>query len=140
MKRMLLTLLLTSLLGCATVRQQDMDAWVGQPVEVLEMHPFFLTLPMIRTKTSSGIEIRDYANVKNMSSCGGYGMAGVNAGWVSGSAFSSCTSETVGCHNIFYIKNGRVLEYAPTGNCYTNEMVQPRGIDIDRVSRNKFNQ
>lgn len=138
MKRMLLTLLLSSLLGCAgtaTVRQQDMDAWVGQPVEVLEMHPFFLTLPMIRTKTSSGIEIRDYANVKNMSTCEGYALGGVNAGWVSGSAFSNCTSGSVGCHNIFYIKNGKVLEYAPTGNCYTDETLQPRAIDIDRVLR-----
>jgi hypothetical protein len=30
------------------------------------------------------------------------------------------------CNNIFYIKDGKVVEYAPTGNCYTDETVRPQ--------------
>lgn len=135
MKTLFSLIVATSLIGCATVRQQDLDAWVGQPVEVLDMQPFFLTVPMIRTKTTSGIEIRDYANVRNMSACTGYGTGSVGGGWVNAGAFSSCTSGSVGCHNIFYIKDGIVIEYAPTGNCYTNEEQAPRAIDRARVGR-----
>ena len=29
------------------------------------------------------------------------------------------------CNNIFYIKEGVIIEYAPTGRCYTDETVQP---------------
>jgi len=47
--------------GC-TVRQQDLDAWVGVPVEALDTHPIFNTVPMDRTITDSGIEIRNYRN------------------------------------------------------------------------------
>lgn len=135
MKTLFSLIVATSLVGCATVRQQDLDAWVGQPVEVLDMQPFFLTVPMIRTKTASGIEIRDYANVRNMSACTGYGTGSVGGGWVNAGAFSSCTSGSVGCHNIFYIKDGIVIEYAPTGHCYTDETVTPRAIDRARVGR-----
>ena len=117
-----------TLSACAglLVRQQDLDAWVGVPVEALDTHSLFLTVPMIRTRTDSGIEIRNYANGRNMSSCAGSGNANATASWVQASAFSSCTSGWVGCNNIFYIKDGKVLEYAPTGRCYTSESVQPQ--------------
>jgi hypothetical protein len=39
--------------------------------------------------------------------------------------FQNCVSGEVGCDNIFYIKDGKVLEYVPVGNCYTEEFVQP---------------
>lgn len=116
------------LTACALmgVRQQDLDAWVGVPVEALDTHTFFLTLPMVRTKTESGIEIRNYANGRNMGSCSGFGDANISGGWVNANAFSSCTSGWVGCNSIFYIKDSKVIEYAPTGSCYTNETVQPQ--------------
>jgi hypothetical protein len=31
--------------GCATVRQEDLQSWEGQPVAALESHPVFLTMP-----------------------------------------------------------------------------------------------
>lgn len=39
------------LIGCATVHQEDLDAWVGVPVAALDMHSIFLTFPMARTLT-----------------------------------------------------------------------------------------
>jgi len=108
------------------VRQQDLDAWVGMPVEALDTHSLFLTVPMLRTRTESEIEIRNYANGRNFGSCSGFGSANVAGSWVNANAFSSCTSGWVGCNNIFYIKEGKVIEYAPTGRCYTNETVQPQ--------------
>jgi len=127
MPRVLLLLLVVSLSACAglLVRQQDLDAWVGMPVEALDTHSLFLTVPMIRTRTESGIEIRNYANGKTILSCSGYGNAAASGGWVQASAFSNCASGWQGCNNIFYIRDGKVLEYAPTGNCYTNASVQP---------------
>jgi hypothetical protein len=123
------------LAACATrqVRQQNLAAWVDMPVEALDTHLLFLTVPMIRltvpmirTKTESGIEIRNYANGINMSSCSGSAGANRIGNWVNANALSSCTSGWVGCNNIFYIKDSKVIEYAPTGRCYTDETVQPQ--------------
>ena len=116
------------LVACAgmLVRQQDLDAWVGVPTEALDTHSLFLTVPMVRTKTESGIEIRNYANGRNFGSCSGFGSANAAGSYVNANAFSNCTSGWVGCNNIFYIKDGKVIEYAPTGRCYTNETVQPQ--------------
>jgi hypothetical protein len=118
--------MLVSACAVKSVRQPDLDAWVGMPVEALDMHSLFLTVPMVRTKTESGIEIRNYANGRNMASCSGFAGANLSGSWVSGNSFSSCTSGWVGCNNIFYIKDGKVIEYAPTGRCYTDETVQPQ--------------
>lgn len=113
--------------GCAskTVRQQDLNAWNNVPVEELDTHSLFLTLPVIKTKTENDIEIRVYPNKVNISDCdGNY----VKNGFMSSSifnAYQTCTSRLVGCDNIFYIKDKKVLEYKPVGRCYTDETVQP---------------
>ena len=111
----------------ATVRKSDLDAWVGVPAEALDTHSFFLTLPMVRTVTPSGIEIRNYPNKRNIGHC--FGSGGVNANstlpYAAYSSFATCASARVGCDNIFYIKNGVVVEYAPTGRCMTDERVRP---------------
>lgn len=127
MKKRLLLLSAALLAGCATVRQADLDAWVGMPVEALDTHSLFLTIPMIRTTTDSGIEIRNYANGANFANCTSYGSAGTSRSGrtVSGSQFTQCSSERVVCNNLFYIKNGRVVEYKPSGSCYTNDSVRP---------------
>jgi hypothetical protein len=122
----LLSITTVFIAACATVRQQDLDTWVGTPVEALDTHSLFLTVPMVRTKSESGIEIRNYANGRNFGSCSGFGSANVRGSWVNGNAFSTCSSGWVGCNNIFYIKDGKVIEYAPTGNCFTDERVQPQ--------------
>ena len=114
--------------GCAgiLVRQQDLDAWVGVPVEALDTHSLFITVPMFRTLTASGIEIRNYANSKEIASCFTNGTANLTGNFVNSSAFTTCSNSGVVCNNIFYIKEGKVLEYAPTGRCYTNSSVQPQ--------------
>lgn len=119
------------LAGCAlllTVRQEDLDAWVGMPIEALDTHSFFITLPLAKTITSSGIEIRNYPNKRNIGRC--FGSGNINASgymyFATYSTFATCSSELVGCDNIFYIKNGVVVEYAPTGHCYTDETVRPQ--------------
>jgi len=114
------------LAGCATVRQQDLDAWVGVPVEALDTHSFFITVPMFRTRTDSGIEIRNYANGRDVAQCFGNAGASRVGNFVNASAFTTCSSGRIVCNNIFYIKDGKVIEYAPTGRCYTDETVQPQ--------------
>ena len=115
--------------ACATlptVNQVDLDSWKDVPVEALDTHSFFLTVPMVRTVTESGIEIRNYVNSSGTTtSCVGAGNAYGSGQYVNASAFSRCSTGTSTCNNIFYIKEGRVLEYAPTGNCYTDKTVQP---------------
>jgi hypothetical protein len=109
------------------VHQEDLAAWVGVPVEALDTHSIFLTMPMVRTVTESGIEVRDYVNEQELSRCFGTGGAwGGNGRYVSGNAFGNCRTQKIGCHNIFYIKDGKVLEYAPTGRCYTDKTVRPQ--------------
>lgn len=122
----IISTVLIAMLGCATVRKQDLDAWVGVPVEALDTHSFFITVPLYKSITPSGIEIRNYANGADVARC--FSNAGANklGNYVSANAFATCSSGRVVCNNIFYIKNGIVIEYAPTGSCYTDETVQPQ--------------
>ncbi len=135
--RLLCILLSVGLLGgCAGTRspfvsQSDLDAWVGVPVIALDTHSLFLTVPMVKTITDSGVEIRNYVNKRGISSCGGSGFGTVNSpqgsslSYASFNAFQNCTSGMVGCDNIFYIRDGKVIEYKPVGRCYKNEAVKP---------------
>ncbi|KGH29222.1 hypothetical protein [Comamonas thiooxydans] len=104
------------LAACAavpSVRQADLDSWKGMPVEALDTHSLFATMRMTTRTTSSGVEVRNYANEHKGTYC-------------SGSAFNaSCVDSSVACNNLFYIKNGMVVEYAPTGQCMTNDTVRP---------------
>ena len=120
---------LVALTGC-TVRQKDLDAWVGQPVEALDTQTFFLTLPMVKTITQSGVEIRNYINGRNIGSCFGSGyISGATYNSANYNTFANCVSRFQACNNIFYIKNGIVIEYAPTGSggmrCFTDDSVLP---------------
>jgi hypothetical protein len=107
------------------VRQQDLDAWAGVPVEALDTHSFFIAVPMYRTITDSGIEVRNYANGQDVAQC--FSSAGANrvGNYAASNAFTTCSSGRIVCDNILYIKNGKVIEYAPTGRCYTDSTVQP---------------
>jgi hypothetical protein len=82
---------------------------------------------MVRTVTPSGIEVRNYPNKRNIGHC--FGAGGVNANstlsYAAYSSFATCVSGRSGCDNIFYIKNGIVVEYVPTGRCKTDERVRP---------------
>lgn len=126
--RRLIVVTALALSGCAglLVRQQDLDAWVGVPVEALDTHSFFVTVPMYRTRTESGIEVRNYANGREVASCFSNAQGNRFGNQVNANAFTTCSSGNVVCNNIFYIKAGVVLEYAPTGRCYTNASVQPQ--------------
>ena len=133
-----ITILLVAILltGCATVRQSDLDAWVDVPVIALDTHSFFLTLPMVRTVTDSGVEIRVYSNKRGVSSCRGSGFGSTNSpqgntlSYANFNTFQNCMSGMVGCDGIFYIRDGRVIEAKPVGRCYTNEATQPeKGYD-----------
>lgn len=107
--------------GCAMVRQSDLDAWAGAPVEALDTHTFFLTLPMTRTFSASGIEIRNYSNGGDVTNCTTTGTTGRYS-----NAYTNCTTSRSACHNIFYIKDGRVLRYVPTGRCRTAAFLRPQ--------------
>lgn len=132
MKKILLSLIsLLMISGCAnkTVRQQDLDAWVGRPVEALDTHSFFLTIPMVKTVTDNGVEIRIYANKAAFSGCSGSAGGSLSQGgylsYGNFQGFQACISQLVGCDNIFYIKNKRIIQYKPVGNCFTDETLQP---------------
>ncbi|HXY22591.1 MAG TPA: hypothetical protein VEI29_07895, partial [Burkholderiaceae bacterium] len=121
------------LAGCAAppvVRQQDLNAWAGVPVAALDTHPFFTTLPMVRTVPEPGVEIRDYVNKKYASGCLPAASAStktytMNVGTYK--AFRACSENMSGCDNVFTIKNGVVTEFAPSGQCKTSEVVRPPG-------------
>jgi len=124
MQKLLVILVsLTMFSGCM-VRQQDLDSWVGRPVSLLDMHPFFMTVPLEKRFTDDGIEIRNYRNGRSVSSCSG--QATLNSYSSSINSYANCYQSDVVCNNIFYIKNKKVIRYEPTGRCYTNASLQPR--------------
>lgn len=125
----LIVMITLSLSACLSVRQEDLDSWVGQPVELLDLHPFFNTVPLETRFTDSGIEIRNYKNGRSFNSCSGNtNMTNFNENSGTGNfnSYSNCFKNDVVCNNIFYIKNKKVLKYEPTGRCFTDERVQPK--------------
>jgi hypothetical protein len=117
------------LAACAGVREQDTAAWPGQPVAALEQHPIFVTMPVVKTQTSDGTEIWNYVNGRTIGGCTGSGVLTGVGGFVTGTAFQSCMAQQAACNNLFYIKDGVVLRYAPVGSggirCYTHDFARP---------------
>ena len=114
--------------ACATeppVRPQNLDAWVGVSVEALNTHVLFMKAPMFRTRTDSGTEIRNYAYGHDFGECFGNAGASKVGDFITEDAFIICSSSRIVCNNMFYIKEEKILEYAPTGRCGTNEKIQP---------------
>lgn len=115
--------------GCS-VRQVDLDAWVGQPILALEMHPVFITIPVVKTTASDGTEIWNYVNGVSVGTCtGGGNIYGGSVDYATYTAFSNCVQRSGACNNIFYIRAGKVIKYTPVGSggvrCYTTEKLQP---------------
>ena len=108
--RILFSPLLAALLvGCATVNPADTEAWVGQPVSVLEKQPLFLTMQVVKTQASDGTDIWNYVTGQAATSCNQDGtFLGRRIGWGTYMAFTDCTSRFQACNNIFYIRDGRV--------------------------------
>jgi hypothetical protein len=114
--------------GC--VNKGDLDAWQGVPVAELDKHPFFLTVPVVRTTASDGTEIRNYVNGQNTASCSGGGsIFKSTVDMATYSSFSNCMQKFQACNNIFYIKDGLVQQYIATGTggsiCRTDETLRP---------------
>ena len=129
MKKAALCLALV-LTACATVREEDTASWVGRPVSDLEKHPIFLTMQLVRTKTSDGTEIWNYVNGRNIASCSRGGtIFGTTVDTATYNGFTSCMSSMAACNNIFYVKNGTVQRYTPVGSggarCMTDQRLQP---------------
>ncbi len=123
------------IVGCAsrTVRTQDLIAWQGVPVEALDTHEIFATLPMKRMVKENGTEVRFYVSSQSYSWCGGIGGGSFVYNIGIATSFQNCVEEQVSCNNVFYIRNEIVERYDPVGNCYTNEAVQPN-LKYRRVS------
>jgi hypothetical protein len=118
------------LIGCTSVRQTDLESWVGQPVSTLEKHPVFLTMPAVRTVASDGTEIRNYVNGKNVGQCSGGGnIFASTVDFTTYSQFSQYMQSFASCNNIFYIKNGMISQYVPVGSggarCFTDDRTRP---------------
>jgi hypothetical protein len=125
-----LTMLIAGCAG-AGIRQSDIDAWSGIPVVALDTQSFFLTLPMVKTFTDTGVEIRDYVNKRNVAGCiqNSFGSATMPTNAITYANFNNfqlCSSSVHGCDNIFYIRDGKVIEFRPTGYCKTSNLVRPQ--------------
>lgn len=128
MKKLILLFSLVLAQGCATVRQSDLDAWKGVPVEKLDTHPFWVTIPMKSVVTKDNVEHRFYINSDATNSCFANSNAMGNS--YSNSAqmttITNCVQQSVTCNNIFKIKDGIVLSYEPVGRCKTEAFLRPQ--------------
>jgi len=108
--------LLALLGGCLHVRQEDLDTWKGIPVDVLEHHPLFASMPLEKRKLPKGGELWTFANCKWTATS----VMQVQAGYFV-SVSKAC------CNNQFLISPaGTVDEYRVIGDdCYTDESVRP---------------
>lgn len=121
--------LVLAVAGCLSVRQVDLDSWVGQPVSALETHPVFLTVPVVKTTASDGTQIWNYVNGANMGHCSRGGSVFGTVDYPTYVGFANCMSQFAACNNIFYIRDGTVTRYTPVGTggvrCYTTKELQP---------------
>ena len=110
-------LLAVAVAGCSMGRAKVQDAWVGQPVEVLNTHSPFRSLPMIKVLTEGSGELRNYQNRANTHQC--YTEGQVTAGQaVSQATYNqilACTSRSAGCDHIFSVRGGKILDYTTGG-------------------------
>jgi len=130
MRRIACGLVLASLLGCATVNPADTEAWVGQPVLLLEKQPYFISMRVVKTQASDGTEIWNYVNGRDVSVCNQDGTIwGHRVGWGTYMGFADCTSHYSSCNNIFYIRDGRVQRVVVQSNggaqCSTDKRFLP---------------
>jgi hypothetical protein len=88
----------------SSLRMADLDSWLGVRVIAIDTHSFLLTLPMVKTVTDSGVEIRVYSNKRGIVSCGGTGFLSYS----NFNTFQACSAGLVGCDGIFYIRDGKV--------------------------------
>lgn len=126
MKRLAWVLIALLTASCALyprVRQEDLDAWKGQPVEKLDLHPLFASMPMEKRTSSDGVEVRTYRNSAETSY---RARARTHDGFGGPSTEIRGTASEVVCSNVFYVWGGKVIKYQPVGRCFTNESVQPR--------------
>jgi hypothetical protein len=131
--RTLLAFLAVTIASCAPlmgVREGDLEAWVGVPASELDRHPFFITVPLVKTVTPDGTEIRNYVNGRNFASCTNTGAVfGGTISFANYNSFTSCMANFAACNNIFYIKQGKVEAYVPVGTgglrCYTDARLRP---------------
>lgn len=119
-----------TLLGCASVHQEDVQSWIGHPVSELDKHPIFLTMKLVQTRTPDGTEIRNYVNGRDTASCSSGGTVfGKYVDYGTFNQFTTCMKTFAACNNIFYIKDGVITQYSPIGTggmrCYTNEAIRP---------------
>lgn len=121
MRAVVMVAVVAGLAGCGTVRKADLDSWRGVPVGALDVHSFFTTVPMIRRVTDDGLEIRNYRNGRTSTDCFS------NSFGTGKNAFSTtnCMDNETVCNNIFFIREGVVLEYAPRGRCKTDATLRP---------------
>ncbi len=106
---------------CASAHQEDLQSWVGHPVDELDEHPVFLTMQSVRTRTPDGTEIRNYMSRRNVASCsGGETVFAGNVDMATYSRFSSSMQAFAACNNIFYMK-----VHANWYRCYTDERTRP---------------
>jgi hypothetical protein len=130
----------------ACVSKDDTDSWTGQPVLALELHPLFVTMPVIKTRASDGTEIWNCYNGRKSINCSGIGVgtgsgtidatrmgntvSGNVSGYVNYSSFTSCIAGSPACNNLFYIKDGIVQRYNPVGSggaiCTTDSRLRPQ--------------
>ena len=120
-----------SLSACLSVRQADLDAWVGQPVAALEAHPVFVTLPVVKTVDSDGTEIWNFVDGANIGRCfSASSDSSTQLAYGAYTQFSSCMQQFAACNNVFRIRDGKVLSYAPVGSggirCHTTERLRPQ--------------
>ena len=124
-------IVLVFLCGCTTTANEDLNAWIGQPVSELDKHPVFLIFPVLRTTAADGTEIRDYVNGHNFEACfaGRTEFPDPVDFWRHALVLRTAYRNFPHGQNIFYIKDGLVERVSATSTggarCDPNESLRP---------------
>ena len=127
MKVVTAIVLMGVLAGCASSsgRQQDLSVWQGLPVEALDTHSLWTTIPMNQVIKKNHTEIRNYTQSKPFTHCTAGGSGGAGGRIMANNALQTCTTETFVCEYTFYINHGTIERFESKGDCFTDESLQP---------------
>ena len=111
--KVMLTLLISGLSGCASVQETHLNGWIGQPLAALTSHPTLMALPVVRTITPDGSRLWRYVDGFNPSKCSeGSRVFSADVSYKTYERFAVCMSGEAACNHIFHIANTKIVSYS----------------------------
>ena len=113
-------------MGCAAIKLQDTQAWLGRSVRDLELHPEFSKMHLRIAFHRNGTELRTYEGRVGLTQCSAPTVS-LPVGKVRiPIQQATCYGIAPPCHHQFTLDTGKIVAYELRGSCPENESLRPQ--------------